>query len=76
MIVETPDDPSYCPARQQIQVQLAAHGLQFPQAGNLNLALPVLVTGMAFQDFEQKRGSPQVATTWELHPAVVTILAQ
>ncbi len=76
MIVETPGDPSYCPARQQIQVQLAAHQLQFPQAGNVVPALPVLVTGMAFQDYEHKRGSPQVATTWELHPAVVTILPQ
>lgn len=76
VIVETPDDASYCPARQDIQVQLAAHGLLFPQAGNLVPALPVLVTGMAFQDYEHKRGSALVATTWELHPAVVSILPQ
>jgi hypothetical protein len=39
-------------------------------------ALPVEVTGLAFQDFEHNRGSAQVATTWEVHPAVVNILPQ
>jgi hypothetical protein len=28
---------------------------------------------MAFEDFEHNRGSAQVATLWELHPAIVTI---
>jgi hypothetical protein len=36
-------------------------------------ALPVAVLGMAFEDFEHNRGSAQVATLWELHPAIVTI---
>jgi hypothetical protein len=76
VIVETADNPSYCTARQNIQTQLAAHGLMFPAGGNVVPALPVIVTGMAFQDFEHKRGGPLVATTWELHPAVVTILPQ
>jgi hypothetical protein len=28
---------------------------------------------MAFEDFDHSRGSAQVATIWELHPAIVTI---
>ena len=28
---------------------------------------------MAFEDFDHSRGSPQVKTIWELHPAIVTI---
>jgi len=28
---------------------------------------------MAFEDFDHNRGSVQVATIWELHPAIVTI---
>ncbi|HYL12778.1 MAG TPA: hypothetical protein VEV41_07070 [Terriglobales bacterium] len=37
-------------------------------------ALPVDVVGLAFQDFEHNRGTLQVATEWELHPAIVTVL--
>jgi len=37
------------------------------------LALPVDVLGMAFEDFDHNRGSVQVQTIWELHPAIVTI---
>ncbi len=37
------------------------------------LALPVDVLGMAFEDFDHYRGSAQVQTIWELHPAIVTI---
>jgi hypothetical protein len=36
-------------------------------------ALPVEVFGMAFEDFDHNRGSLQVRTIWELHPAIVTI---
>ena len=28
---------------------------------------------MAFEDFDHNGGSVQVATIWELHPAIVTI---
>ncbi len=41
--------------------------------GTVN-SIPVEVTGMAFDDYDHLRGSQFVATTWELHPAVVTIL--
>jgi hypothetical protein len=36
--------------------------------------LAVSVLGLAFRDFEHSRGSVQVATTGELHPALVTLL--
>jgi hypothetical protein len=35
--------------------------------------LSAQITGMAFEDFDHSRGSAQVATIWELHPAIVTI---
>lgn len=77
IIVETPIDGEYCSARQTIQQQLAAHGFVLSTtSGELPVALPVQVLGLAFQDFEHQRGSQFVATTWELHPAVVTILSQ
>lgn len=46
----------------------AQHGGELPQA------FPVEVLGMAFEDFEHGRGSPQVATVWELHPAKVNLV--
>jgi hypothetical protein len=30
--------------------------------------------GLAFEDFDHNRGSAQVATIWELHPAIVNLL--
>ena len=44
------------------------HGGELPQA------LPAEVLGMAFEDFEHNRGSGQVTTLWELHPAIVNLL--
>lgn len=75
VIVETPVDSEYCTARQQIQSQLQAHGfkLDLQNGGELPQPLTCQVTGMAFEDFEHNRGSSQVATLWELHPAVMTI---
>jgi hypothetical protein len=75
VIVETPVDSEYCSARQNIQVQLKQHGfrLDSQHGGELPQALPADVMGMAFEDFEHNRGSAQVATVWELHPAVVTL---
>ena len=75
VIVETPVDSEYCSARQMAQAQLAKHGfrLDSQHGGELPQALPAQVLGMAFEDFDHSRGSAQVATIWELHPAIVTI---
>jgi len=75
VIVETPVDSEYCSARQTAQTQLAKHGfkLDSQHGGELPQALPVQVLGMAFEDFDHSRGSAQVATIWEIHPATVTI---
>ncbi len=76
VVVETPVDSEYCNARRAIQTQLAKHGftLDATHGGDLAQAIPVEVTGMAFEDFEHNRGSVQVATLWELHPAIVNLL--
>ncbi len=76
VVVETPVDSEYCSARKSIQSQLAQHGfrLDAQHGGELPQALPAQVLGMAFEDFEHNRGSPQVATLWELHPAIVNLL--
>lgn len=76
VVVETPVDSEYCSARKTIQNQLSQHGfrLDATHGGDLPQALPAEVTGMAFEDFEHGRGSSEVATLWELHPAVVTLL--
>lgn len=76
VIVETPVDSEFCSARQSAQSQLAAHGfkLDSQHGGELPQALPVEVLGMAFEDFDHNRGSAQVATIWELHPATVNLL--
>ena len=73
MIVETPVDSEYCGARQNLQAQLKKHGfrLDSQHGGELPQALAVDVVGMAFEDFEHNRGN--VATLWELHPAIVTL---
>jgi hypothetical protein len=75
VIVETPVDSEYCSARQNIQMQLKQHGfrLDSQHGGELPQALSADVMGMAFEDFEHNRGSAQVATVWELHPAIVTL---
>ena len=78
IIVETPNDSEYCPARQANQSGLAHHGFEIMAVDATQSELPqplaVSVLGLAFRDFEHIRGSAQVATTWELHPAVVTLL--
>ena len=76
VVVETAVDSEYCPARANVQMQLAQHGfrLDSQHGGDLPEALPAEVLGMAFEDFEHNRGSPEVATLWELHPAIVKIL--
>lgn len=81
MIVETPVDSEFCSARKNIQSQLLQHGfkLDVEHGGELTTALPVDAMGLAFLDFNHAeigltRGSPQVQTLWELHPAIVTLL--
>ena len=76
VVVETPVDTEYCAARHSIQSQLARHGfrLDAQHGGELSQAIPAEVLGMAFEDFEHDRGSGQVATVWELHPATVNLL--
>jgi hypothetical protein len=75
VIVETPVDSEYCVARQNIQKQLKKHGFQLDSqhGGDLTQPLPVSLIGLPFEDFEHGRGTPQVATLWEIHPAVVTL---
>ena len=75
MIVETPVDSEYCSARQNIQAQLKQHGfrLDSQHGGELPQAFSVEVVGMAFEDFQHDRGTGQVGTLWELHPAIVTL---
>jgi hypothetical protein len=75
VIVETPVDSEFCTARQNAQSQLAKHHfvLDSQHGGELPQALPLEILGMAFEDFDHNRGSPQVQTIWELHPAIVTI---
>jgi hypothetical protein len=71
---QIPTDNEYCPARQSLQTALAPHGVTLNGAGQeLDPALPADVVGLAFQDFEHTRGTKFVATTWELHPAIVTL---
>jgi hypothetical protein len=81
VIVETPVDGEFCSARKNIQAQLAQHGfrLDAEHGGELPQALPADVVGMGFEDFDHNaiglsRGSAQVTTFWELHPATVTLL--
>jgi hypothetical protein len=81
VIVETLVDTEFCSARKTIQTQLAQHGfrLDATHGGELPQALPADVLGMAFEDFDHnaiglQRGSAQVATVWELHPATVNLL--
>jgi hypothetical protein len=76
VIVETPVDREFCSARKSIQSQLAKRGfrLDAQHGGELPQALPAEIVGMAFEDFDHNRGSGQVATLWELHPATVNLL--
>lgn len=74
VIVETPFMDSYCPARHNLAAQMNAHGVIVDFGGfDVNPPLPAQVVGLAFQDFPHARGNPQVATIWELHPAIVTL---
>jgi hypothetical protein len=80
VIVETPVDSEFCSARKGLQTQFANHGfrLDATHGGELPQALPADVVGLAFLDFDHSaiglgRGSAQVGTLWEIHPATVTL---
>jgi hypothetical protein len=80
VIVETPIDSEYCDSRQALQHALAQHHFQLKyidqeqiNQAELPQALPVSVLGLAFRDFEHNRGSAEVGSPWELHPAEVTV---
>jgi hypothetical protein len=74
-IVETPMDSEYCQAREQLVSSLAAQGITLsPARQELSQPLAATVTGLAFEDLPHStRGTPQVQTLWELHPATVSI---
>lgn len=76
VVVETPVDSEYCSARLKVQSMLSQHGfrLDTQHGGELPQPIRVEVIGLAFEDFEHNRGSAQVATVWELHPAIVSPL--
>jgi len=72
VIVETPRDDEYCPARQQSVAMMGRHSMQFlTTQQEIPTPFPVSALGMAFEDFAHGRGSVHVATLWELHPAIV-----
>jgi hypothetical protein len=80
VIVETPIDHEYCTNRQNLQEALSRDRFRLRfidqsavSQAELPKALPVSVLGLAFRDFEHNRGSKQVGTPWELHPAEVTV---
>jgi hypothetical protein len=80
VIVETPIDSEYCANRRALETALAQQRFQLQYVdqsaisqAELPKPLPVSVLGLGFRDFEHNRGTPEVATTWELHPAQVTV---
>lgn len=74
VIIETPVDSEYCASRQSVQAELKKRGfkLDLQNGGDLPQPYAVEVLGLPFEDFEHNRGSAQVATLWEIHPAEVT----
>jgi hypothetical protein len=81
VIVETPIDSEYCANRKALEHALAQHHFRLRFVDNQHVIqselpnpLPASVLGLAFRDFEHNRGSQEVGTPWELHPAEVSIL--
>ncbi len=81
VIIETPGRVEYCSSRSKMFADLQQHGIALRDV-NQELAAPlrVEILGTPFRDeahpFWFARGSRHVATLWELHPAVVTIVRQ
>jgi hypothetical protein len=76
-IVETPVDGEYCTARRSFQTQMAAQGFTVGTlftAAEVPQPVPVDVLGLAFLDNPHSgRGSAQVQTIWEIHPAIIKV---
>jgi hypothetical protein len=76
-IVETPIDSVFCPARSNLRQALSGRGVPINMNGyDLPTPVPVEVLGLAFQDYNHPRGTTHVATVWEIHPAIITVLPQ
>jgi hypothetical protein len=80
VIVETPIDHEYCSNRKRLEDALAKHHFRLRYISNSHVSqaelpqpLTVSVLGLAFRDFEHNRGSAEVGTPWELHPAIVMV---
>lgn len=81
VIFETPIDHEYCTNREKLEEALNRDHFHLRYVANadvkrseLSRPLPVSAVGLAFRDFEHERGSAEVGTFWELHPAEVTVL--
>lgn len=75
VIVETPIESNYCPSRRNLRDQLLAKGFKLNKnSGEITTPPTVEVLGLAFRDYHHHRGSPQVATPWEIHPAIVNLV--
>ena len=78
VIVETPIDREYCANREGLDDALERHHFRLraeaASEAELPQPMPVSVVGLAFRDFEHDRGTKEVGTPWELHPAEVTVL--
>jgi hypothetical protein len=79
VIVETPIDHEYCSNRESLDAALEQHHFRLRYISNSHVSqaelpqpLAVSVLGLAFRDFDHNRGSVEVGTFWELHPAEVT----
>ena len=78
MIIETPGTPDYCESRSGIFEALRQNGTTLSDLNQeLSRPLTVEITGVPFRDQSHPiwfaRGSEQVVTLWELHPAIVKI---
>ena len=78
MIIETPGTSSYCEARTGMFEALRRNGITLTEVNQeLSRPLAVEITGVPFRDQAHPvwfaRGSAQVVTLWELHPAILKI---
>src|SRR5438067_2825738 len=76
VIIETPVDSEYCANRRYIQSQLKQQGFQLDTSHggdrkSTRLNSSHVSTSYAFLCLK-KKGTPQVATLWEIHPAIIT----
>ena len=79
IIVETPGTSDYCPARSNMAADLQRQGITLTSLNQeLSQPLTVEIVGVPFRDQAHPvwfaRGSDQVTSLWELHPAIVKVL--